>query len=97
VTAFDAIPGEVAGTRFHYVADAIPDDAPHAVREGLVRRRLVVTTGRCPCGATWTPPNRATRRAAKRAGRPLRASVEHAADCPAGSSGLDAYIRWAAS
>jgi hypothetical protein len=67
------------------------------VREGLVRRRLVITTGRCPCGATWTPPNRAARRAAKRTGAVFTASIEHETDCPAASPGVDAHVRWAES
>lgn len=33
------------------VAVPIPDGAPHRVREGLARRRLIATGQQCPCGA----------------------------------------------
>jgi hypothetical protein len=54
----------------------IPDDAPPALREGLARRRLVATTGRCPCGAVLELPDLVP-------GAVLTAAVAHEPDCPA--------------
>jgi|BarGraNGADG00212_1021973.scaffolds.fasta_scaffold31232_2 hypothetical protein len=34
----------------------IPDDATSLDKEGAVRRRLVATTGQCPCGAVLRMP-----------------------------------------
>ncbi len=54
----------------------IPDDAPQRVREGMARRRLVATTGRCPCGAELVVPE-------IRPGAVVTVAVEHEAGCPA--------------
>lgn len=83
--ALDAVPFTSSdGERGLLLTDPIPDGAPAAVREALARRRIAVTTGRCPCGGRATWPNRAARRAAARAGTtPPRGQVRHAAGCPA--------------
>jgi hypothetical protein len=80
----DLIVTDVPGIgRVAYIGPAIPDDAPATIREGLTRRRLVSIHGTCPCGSRLVRPNRAERRAAKRAGRIPRGHVEHENDCPA--------------
>lgn len=79
----DLTTAEVDGAPAALVLPTIPDAAPAAVREGIARRRLTAVTGRCPCGATFRPPNRAERRAAARTGRVLHVRVEHEDDCPA--------------
>ncbi|WP_158228124.1 hypothetical protein [Pseudonocardia sp. MH-G8] len=79
----DLIETTVDGEWAALVAAEIPDGAPAAVREGIARRRLVVTQGECPCGAVFRPPPRAERRAAARTGRVLHVRVEHSDDCPA--------------
>lgn len=76
--------GAVGGERIAYFGPPLLETYPPAVREGLVRRRLVATTGVCPCGARMVVPNRAARRAAARAGQVfLQVQVEHDVDCPA--------------
>jgi hypothetical protein len=67
----------------------IPDDAPAIVREGLARRRLVATTGRCPCGATLTVPA-----GALKPGTVTTVKIEHEDDCPAIA---DELLRWVQS
>lgn len=79
----DAILGQVDGDRTLFMLPAIADDAPPLVREGLARRRLVMLTGQCPCGANLVMPNRAQRRAAQRRREPVRVAVAHERDCPA--------------
>lgn len=75
------------GTRALFVTPAIPDDAPPEVREGIARRRLVFSEGRCPCGAVLTiPENRPP-------GSAGIARVEHEADCPASDKALTAALR----
>lgn len=84
---------EVPGVgRVALVLPVVPEDAPPEVREGIARRRIVMTTGRCPCGARRTLPNRAQRRAMrrdKRTGPAVRhVDVEHEPECPATSEAL---------
>jgi hypothetical protein len=79
----DVLSGRLDDTDVAVVAAAISECLPPHVREGLARRRLVLTGSRCPCGATAQLPNRADRRAAQRAGRIVHATVAHALDCPA--------------
>jgi hypothetical protein len=64
----------------------IRDSDPAAVKEGLSRRRLLATTGRCPCGvvAPFDPSLISP-------GLAQRATV-HAADCPAAEETLRAAI-----
>ena len=65
----------------------IPDDATHHIREGLARRRLVATTGSCPCGATLTLPTHVP------AGAVTLLAVEHQDGCPAADPRLDQWTR----
>lgn len=58
------------------VSHSLSDEDRQLEKEGLVRRRLVATTGVCPCGAVLELP------------RELRPGVhtvrvEHEHDCPA--------------
>ncbi len=77
--------------------EPLPDGAPHDVREGMVRRRLVALGGPCPCGARMVGPNRAQRRAQR--GRGLQVvAVVHELDCPASNDNLRrALAGWEAS
>lgn len=72
-----------SGERALYVGPTLSESLPPEVLEGLTRRRLVATTGVCPCGASLVVPNRAARRAAARIGRVLHVDVEHEDDCAA--------------
>lgn len=85
----EIIPTIVDGERTALVAASIPDNAPAAVREGLARRRLTVTTGSCPCGAVLRLPPRRERRAAARSGRALHVRIEHEDDCPAVTANIE--------
>jgi hypothetical protein len=62
--------------RLVLVGPDITEDQSPDVREGIVRRRLVVTTGVCPCGARFELPElvRST---------VTYIRVEHEPDCPA--------------
>ncbi len=75
--------GEVA-----YVLPVVAESAPHAVREGIARRRLTLLEGECPCGAVFSPPNRQQRRQAARHGGVLRPRIKHENDCPATDANL---------
>jgi hypothetical protein len=72
------------------LAPAIPDGAPEAVREGMVRRRLALMNGACVCGARVVLPNRTMRRAAK--GALLQLVCMHKYDCPASNENLRAAL-----
>lgn len=74
------------GDRALVIGPSIRDCAPTEAKEGAARRRVVNTGGTCPCGARLRLPNRAARRAARRAGRVLHTEVRHATDCPAVAS-----------
>jgi len=70
-----------------YLIDAIPDDAPPLVREGIARRRIVDLEGACPCGASLVvePGGNGV----------LHLSCTHESDCPAGNDILiPAYMNW---
>jgi hypothetical protein len=87
---------DIDGQRVLFVVPALPDEAPPRLREGLARRRVLYATGRCPCGATFEMPNRATRRAARKTGAVLHGRVTHEDDCPATDDAcLDEIARWA--
>jgi hypothetical protein len=94
--SFDVHVTTFAGLRAAMVMPTIPDDAPTAVREGLARRRIVMTTGTCPCGARLTQPNRAQRRAMQRkADQVWQVDVDHETGCPAIDAVLlEAIRRW---
>ena len=66
-----------ARRRTVYIGPEIPDDAPADLKEGLARRRLVATTGQCPCGAELSLP------ASLEPGAVTIVRVEHEDDCPA--------------
>jgi hypothetical protein len=59
------------------VVPDIPDDATDLEKERIARRRLVATTGRCPCGATLGALPELT------PGTVAIVAVEHEPDCPA--------------
>ena len=65
----------------------VPDDASPAVKEGLARRRLVATTGRCPCGAVLTVPDHLE------PGALTVVAVWHEDDCPANDVLFAAALR----
>jgi hypothetical protein len=73
------------------LATSIPDDAPDAVREGMVRRRLVAMGRTCPCGARVVGPNRATRRA-NRGVSLQRVLCVHDDACPASDENMRAAL-----
>ncbi|NIZ91573.1 hypothetical protein [Kineococcus rubinsiae] len=77
----------------------VPDDAPEVLREGIARRRITATTGRCRCGAVLVMPNRAQRRqAARRGGTFTTVRVEHEDGCPATNDVLEPALRaWKAT
>ena len=74
-----------AGEPTLYFGPELRENLPPHVLEGLTRRRLVALGQTCPCGARLVLPNRATRRAARKAARvpvwPVQ--VAHEDDCPA--------------
>ena len=73
-----------------FIMDAVPDDAPPVVREGIARRRMINLRGVCPCGAIFDAVPRGP-------GGVLNASCEHAADCPAADKVLrPAWQAWQA-
>ncbi len=79
----------VLGQRVAYVLPCIPDGAPHALREGIARRRVAATTGTCPCGAVVDYGDR-------RPGEVGVGEVYHRRSCPATTASLvRAYRRWA--
>ena len=77
------------GTHALYVGDAIRETDPPAVREGLARRRMLATEGRCPCGASVLFDPRVIAPAA------TSHTIEHASDCPATDANLTAAMRTA--
>ena len=79
----DLIPAELQERTVLLVVPVVDEaDSPRA-REGIARRRLVALTGACPCGAMAIMPNRAQRRAGRRAGDPSVVMVDHKSGCPA--------------
>lgn len=84
---------DVAGQRVAYLLPDVPADAPELIREGIARRRITATTGRCPCGAQLR--NRAQRRADKRrhARRIVETDAVHATNCPAADDVLVPLLR----
>ncbi|MGH8883555.1 MAG: hypothetical protein ACRD0P_40465 [Stackebrandtia sp.] len=83
-------------TRVLVVDTDIPDDAPADVREGLARRRIANGGETCPCGGGLRYPNRAARRKAAKAGKPIPVGVWHEPDCPASDDVLLSLLRaWA--
>lgn len=58
------------------LTEDVPDDATPRAKEGIARRRLVATIGRCPCGAVLKLPPVVP-------GTVTMVSVEHEPTCPA--------------
>ena len=78
----------VLGQRVAYVLPVIPDHAPYVIREGIARRRIAATTGRCPCGAVVNYGER-------RPGEVGIGEVLHDNRCPADTAKLvKACRRW---
>lgn len=71
----------VAGRPAAVVVPVIPADASPALREGLRRRRVAATLGRCPCGAVRPAPT-AVQHAAAGQGQ-AHMPIPHKADCAA--------------
>jgi len=69
-----------------FVLPEIPEDATPVVREGMARRRLVATTGRCPCGAQFHVPEHLE------SGTITHIAVHHADTCPAADQNLRAAM-----
>ena len=67
----------IARGRTIVVSAPISDDASPLEKERAARRRLVATTGRCPCGAVLTMPDDLE------PGSMTVVSVEHEDGCPA--------------
>ena len=59
------------------VSAEIPEDGTPWERERAARRRLVATTGRCPCGAQLRVPDKLV------PGTVTMVAVEHDPACPA--------------
>lgn len=69
----------------------IPADASPALHEGLRRRRVAATLGRCPCGAT-RPAMTAIQHASAEQGGTVWRPFPHTADCPAHDDPLGAAL-----
>ena len=67
----------VARGRTIVLTAPISDDAPHIEKEGAARRRIVASTGKCPCGAVLHIPDDFT------PGSVAVVAVEHEDGCPA--------------
>lgn len=94
----DAFVAAMEGGRAGVLTVEIPESAPDIIREGIARRRIVLAGGQCPCGAQITMPTRQQRRAAARWNEPIRVTVFHARDCPAGAEVLyPAIDEWQAT
>ena len=59
------------------LSEDIADRATEVEKEQVARRRLVATTGRCPCGAVLRLPK------GLKPGTVSIVAVEHEPDCPA--------------
>lgn len=75
------------GSRALYVSDIIRETDPPAVREGIVRRRILATTGQCPCGARNPFDPRRISTAV------VMEVVRHETDCPATTENLARAMR----
>lgn len=74
------------GRRGVAVLPVIPEDAPPRIREGIARRRIAATTGRCPCGAVIDYD-------AGRLDGASVAEVYHDRRCPADTARLAKHLR----
>ncbi len=76
--------------------DVEDPDLPAEFREGIARRRILMNSGTCPCGAEMTLAQCATVAVARRYGRNLATvavAVRHEVGCPATTPGLNELIR----
>jgi hypothetical protein len=77
----------LVGTTTLFVIPAVPDSAPDAIKEAIMRRRSAAFAGACECGS---PVERVTRLGTER----VEAMVVHHADnCPASDASLAALCR----
>ena len=60
-----------------YLGPEIDDSWPERLKEGMARRRLVVVSGSCPCGAQMVLPDDIE------PGSFNSLEIEHFGDCPA--------------
>lgn len=75
------------GSHALYVSEAIRETDPPAVREGIARRRVLATTGQCPCGAASPfDPSRISAALVMEA-------IQHESDCPATDENLARAMR----
>lgn len=75
------------GSHALYVSDVIRESDPPAVREGIARRRILATSGECPCGAR-SPFDPSLISAAL-----VMEVIEHETDCPATAENLARAMR----
>lgn len=75
------------GSSALYVSDVIRESDPPAVREGIARRRVLATTGECPCGAVSPFDPRKISPAI------VLEVIEHESDCPATTENLARAMR----
>ena len=68
---------KVPRSRVVVLSRPIRDDDSARTKEGAVRRRLVVTTGQCPCGGRLVMPDVVV------PGTVVTVAVEHEPGCPA--------------
>lgn len=64
------------------LVNPLDDSLSHREKERAIRRRLVATTGRCPCGAVLALPHLAP-------GTFTLVAVEHQPGCPAADEAND--------
>lgn len=88
----DTVVGELGGKKALYVLPVASEDMPPEIREGIVRRRLAVLHGRCPCGGR-KDLDRAARRALARKDNVTVWGFQHADGCPAVDDVLVEAIR----
>ncbi len=77
----ESVPVTVNGRAAVTELPVIPADATPALAEGLRRRRVAGTLGRCPCGAVRPAPTAVQDAAAEQGTAHM--PFPHKADCPA--------------
>lgn len=75
------------GSRALYVSDVIRESDPPAVKEGIARRRVLASTGECPCGARSPFDPRKISPAI------VLEVIRHESDCPATAENLTRAMR----
>jgi hypothetical protein len=76
-----------------FLIPVIDDDWPQEFKSAVAIRREATITGRCQCGAMWSLPSRAERRAAVRERRELHGEMVHENDCPANDEAIGEIAR----